>query len=159
MSRLYTLKQVHKLPISMETAWDFFANAANLSKVNPPHLDLKIETDIEGEVQPEQLIKIKMKPLLGIGVSWLSKITHVERYKLFVDEQLTGPFGFWQHQHHFKELDGGTEVTDLIYYKMPFRNLGDLAAPFVKKQLHKSFAYRQEKITSLLGTMRTPQLE
>jgi ligand-binding SRPBCC domain-containing protein len=151
MSHLYTLKQVNKLPVGIETAWSFFADPANLPRVNPPHLDLKIDTDIEGEVQPGQLIKIKLKPILGIGVSWVSKITHVERYKLFVDEQVTGPFGFWQHQHHFKEVDGGTEVTDLIYYKMPYRNLGELAAPFVRKQLHKSFAYRQKKISQCLG--------
>jgi len=128
MSHLYTLRQVHKLPLPIETTWNFFADASNLLIVNPPHLDLKIDTDIEGEVQPGQFINFKMKPMLGIGVSWVSKITHVERYKLFVDEQVTGPFGFWQHQHHFKEVDGGTEVTDLIYYKMPFRNLGELAA-------------------------------
>jgi ligand-binding SRPBCC domain-containing protein len=93
-----------------------------------------------------------VKPLLGISVSWMTEITHVERLKLFVDEQRKGPYQLWHHQHHFKTIEGGVEMTDLVHYRLPFSFLGDIAhSAIVSKKLTDIFTYRYFKINELFG--------
>ena len=65
--------------------------------------------------------------------------------KYFIDEQRFGPYSFWHHQHHFKEIDNGIEMTDIVHYKIPFWFLGDIAnSLIVKSQLKKIFDFRKE---------------
>jgi ligand-binding SRPBCC domain-containing protein len=69
-----------------------------------------------------------------------------------VDEQRVGPYSMWHHQHHFKEITGGVEMTDLVHYKNPFWILGGLVnGLFVKKQLKEIFDYRFNKVEELFG--------
>ena len=44
--KLYQLKTSQILPISLETAWKFFSNPANLSKITPPWLNFKVRTKL-----------------------------------------------------------------------------------------------------------------
>jgi ligand-binding SRPBCC domain-containing protein len=146
MSRVYSFKTIQRLPITLEKAWDFFSNPANLQAITPADLDFKIlskqhlDTTYAGQV-----IEYKVKPLLGIPVYWMTEITHVVEKKYFVDEQRFGPYRLWHHQHHFAETAQGVEMTDIVHYKLPYWILGDMAnALFVKKQLKKIFDYRYE---------------
>ncbi len=93
-----------------------------------------------------QIITYKIKPLFGVPLFWKTEISHVERHKLFVDEQRKGPYALWHHQHHFKPIDGGTEMTDIVQYKLPFGVLGILGTPVVKTQLNAIFQYRKKMI-------------
>ena len=55
-----------------------------------------------------------------------SKITDYERPTRFVDEQQSGPFASWHHEHRFEEHDGVTTMTDLVDYRSPAGPLGTL---------------------------------
>jgi ligand-binding SRPBCC domain-containing protein len=102
------------MPVSLEQAWDFFSNPNNLLTITPPFLNLKITNKVYGdEIYAGQIITYKVKPLLGIPLFWLTEIRHVERLKMFVDEQRKGPYKLWHHQHHFKAIEGGVEMKDL----------------------------------------------
>jgi ligand-binding SRPBCC domain-containing protein len=104
------------------------------------------------EVYAGQVMTYTVKPVLGIPLSWLTEITHVERLKLFVDEQRKGPYRLWHHQHHFKNIEGGVEMTDLVHYQLPLGILGNIAyALTVKNQLKEIFTYRYFKINELFG--------
>jgi ligand-binding SRPBCC domain-containing protein len=82
----------------------------------------------------------------------MTEITHVKRLKFFVDEQRKGPYKLWHHQHHFKPVEGGVEMTDLVHYSLPFGILGDLANTLiVRNKLNEIFHYRFEKIEQLFG--------
>jgi ligand-binding SRPBCC domain-containing protein len=99
-----------------------------------------------------QIIEYKVKPLLGIPIYWMTEITHVEDKKYFVDEQRFGPYSMWHHQHHFKAIEGGVEMTDIVNYKNPFWFFGEIAnGLFVKKQLKEIFNYRFGKVVELFG--------
>ena len=53
-------------------------------------------------------------------------------------------------------------MLDVVDYKLPFRFLGQLMHPIVvKKQLHKIFTYREQKLAEIFGTVEgeTPSLE
>ncbi|MCW3113213.1 MAG: hypothetical protein JWR18_1609 [Segetibacter sp.] len=99
-----------------------------------------------------QIIEYTVKPILGIPLYWMTEITHVDEGKYFVDEQRFGPYSLWHHQHHFKEVSGGVEMTDLVHYKLPFWILGDLAnALFVSKQLREIFDFRYKTVEEKFG--------
>ena len=101
---------------------------------------------------PGQVIEYKVHPILGIPLYWMTEITHVVQHKYFVDEQRFGPYELWHHQHHFKEVPGGVEMTDHVHYKLPFWFLGDIAnVLFVKKQLKGIFDYRFKKVVEMFG--------
>lgn len=153
MSKVYSIKTVQRIPVSMQQAWDFFSSPANLQKITPSQLGFRIISQHHGEkMYPGQVIEYKVHPLLGIPLYWMTEITHVEEEKFFVDEQRFGPYTMWHHQHHFKAIEGGVEMTDIVHYKLPLWFLGDIAhALFVKKQLNDIFSYRFKKVEELFG--------
>ncbi|MEZ4982707.1 MAG: SRPBCC family protein [Saprospiraceae bacterium] len=79
------------------------------------------------------MIKYTVKPMLGIPLTWVTEITHVEPLEYFVDEQRVGPYAIWHHQHFFKKIDGGIEMTDIVDYKLPLGPIGDIFHPILVK--------------------------
>ncbi len=153
MSRTYSLKTVTLLPISLNEAWDFFSRPQNLKDITPPQLGFQIKSKHHGDrMYAGQIVEYTVKPVLGIPMYWMTEITHVEDKKFFVDEQRFGPYSMWHHQHHFKEIEGGVEMTDIVHYKLPLSFLGDIAhGLFVKSQLKQIFDFRTVKVEELFG--------
>jgi len=76
----------------------------------------------------------------------------VEAPIYFMDEQRKGPYSTWQHQHYFKAIEGGTEMTDIVLYKNPFGIIGEIAnVLLVKRKLRDIFEYRFNKMESVFG--------
>ncbi len=99
-----------------------------------------------------QIIHYTVTPLLGIKLQWITEITHVDDNHFFVDEQRYGPYKFWHHKHFIKEIPGGTEMEDIVHYKLPMGILGRLVHPFlVKRKLEEIFDYRHQKLVELFG--------
>lgn len=153
MGRVYNLYSRQLVPAPIEKVWAFFSDAKNLMEVTPPHLNLKVTNEVYGgTVYAGQVMTYDVKPLLGIPLAWMTEITHVSAPHYFVDEQRKGPYKLWHHQHHFKTVEGGVEMVDLVHYRLPFGFLGNLAnGLLVKKELEKIFAFRYKKIEELFG--------
>jgi len=99
-----------------------------------------------------QLIEYTVKPVAGIPLYWMTEITQVKDRTYFIDEQRFGPYSLWHHQHHFKEIPGGVEMTDIIHYKNPLGILGRIANDlFVKNKLKTIFDYRFKKVEEMFG--------
>ncbi len=152
---VHSLRTEQRLPVDLKQAWDFFSSPANLSVITPSKMDFRIISKHHGDkMYPGQLIEYTVKPVLGVPLYWMTEITHVEPQRFFVDEQRYGPYSLWHHQHHFREIDGGVEMTDIVHYKIPLGWLGDIANTiFVKKQLAEIFDYRFRKVEELFGTL------
>jgi ligand-binding SRPBCC domain-containing protein len=85
-------------------------------------------------------------------MTWVNEITHVSEGQYFVDEQRAGPYAFFHHQHHFRAVDVGTEVRDIVHYAAPFGPLGDLAVRLqVRRKLDELFAYRRKVLERRFG--------
>ena len=153
MSKVYSFQTVQKIPISLEKAWNFFSNPANLQAITPSGMGFKVISKYHGDkMYPGQIIEYKVSPVMSIPLYWMTEITHVENRKYFVDEQRFGPYVMWHHQHHFKEVDGLVEMTDIVHYKLPLWFLGDIAnGLFVKKQLKDIFDFRFRKVEEMFG--------
>ena len=156
MSKVYSLKTVQHLPISLPEAWDYFSRPSNLADITPSDMGFEIRSKHHGEkMYPGQIIEYTVKPVLGIPVYWMTEITHVKDQEYFVDEQRFGPYSLWHHQHHFKAVQGGVEMTDIVHYKLPFWFFGDIAHElFVQKKLHQIFDYRKVAVEKRFGTLK-----
>ena len=150
---VHSLRAVQNLPVSLSKAWDFFSDPANLPAITPPSMSFNIISRYHGvKMYAGQIIEYTVAPVAGIKLYWMTEITHVEPGKFFIDEQRYGPYSMWHHQHHFKEIEGGVEMTDIVHYKNPAGFLGELADPFmVRPRLKKIFEYRFEKVIALFG--------
>ncbi len=153
---VYTLERVQRLPISLEEAWAFFSSPLNLREITPPYMRFEVLSDAKwvGKMYPGQIITYTVRPLWGIPLFWMTEITHVREGEFFVDEQRVGPYALWHHQHHFKPIEGGVEMTDLVHYRLPLGILGDLAQRlFVRRQLEEIFDYRYRVLEQRFGSM------
>ena len=141
------------MPTSIEKAWNYFSTPNNLADITPGSLGFVIKSKHQGkEMYAGQIIEYTVKPVLGIPIYWMTEITHVKQLKFFVDEQRLGPYSFWHHQHHFKVVGDGVEMTDIVPYKIPFGFFGDIAnAVFVQKQLKTIFGFRKHKVEEMFG--------
>lgn len=149
----YSLKTVQRIPVSLDKAWDFFSNPANLQKITPPEMGFAIVSQHHGDqMYAGQIIEYTVRPLLGIPLYWMTEITHVQNRAYFVDEQRFGPYQLWHHQHHFKEIPGGVEMTDIVHYRLPLGVLGRFANwVMVGKKLQQIFAHRTQAVEALFG--------
>ena len=150
---VYSLRTVQKIPVSLEKAWEFFSHPANLAELTPSYLNLKFTNELFGEAMyPGQVITYNVKPLFGIPMFWMTEIAHVDHHRYFVDEQRTGPYRIWHHQHHFRAVEGGVEMTDIVHYQPPMGWLGGIANTlFIRKQLAGIFDFRYRRVEELFG--------
>ncbi|KAF0130744.1 MAG: hypothetical protein FD155_1554 [Bacteroidetes bacterium] len=147
---MYQLHTRIFVPASLPEVWDFFSSPQNLSKITAPSMGFTIKTGGEGKMYPGQIIAYTVKPVAGVPMEWVTEITHVDEMKFFVDEQRKGPYKMWHHEHHFKSVDGGVEMEDIVSYLLPLGFLGNFAhVIFVKKQLESIFNYRTEVVKKI----------
>nr|WP_255563667.1 SRPBCC family protein [Mucilaginibacter rivuli] len=142
------------MPIALAEAWDFFSSPLNLTKITPEKMNFVIMSDFKADTKmyPGMFIRYKITPLFGIKMNWVTEITHVKDQEYFVDEQRTGPYAIWHHEHHFKPVKGGVHMTDILTYAIPYGIIGRLANRLlVKKQVKMIFAYRDREIKKLFG--------
>jgi ligand-binding SRPBCC domain-containing protein len=150
---IHCIKSVQKIPAAIEQVWDFYSSHANLQTITPPQMKISIISQNHGDkLYSGQVIEYKVRPLLGIPLYWKTEIRNVTAPTYFMDEQLKGPYTLWQHQHYFKEIDGGTEMTDIVLYKNPGWLLGELAnVLFIKRKLRGIFEFRFRKMEEIFG--------
>jgi ligand-binding SRPBCC domain-containing protein len=62
------------------------------------------------------------------GLPWTmtSKIVKWDRPSRFVDEQESGPFATFRHEHVFEPHGGGTRMTDRVAFRAPLGPIGRL---------------------------------
>ena len=136
----------------LQTCWDFFSSPANLKRITPSYMGFDVKTEVPTKMYEGLIIAYTVKPLLGIPVEWVTEITHVKDKSFFVDEQRKGPYTMWHHEHHFKEVDGGVEMTDIVSYIIPLGFLGKIVQPFlVQPKLEEIFAYRFKIVEEVFG--------
>tara|TARA_Y100001960_G_C14435771_1_gene710053 strand:- start:122 stop:601 length:480 start_codon:yes stop_codon:yes gene_type:complete len=140
------------IPRPRDEVFPFFADILNLERITPPWLHFKILTPTPCELTAGTIIDYRLK-LSGIPFHWQTCIDRFEPNTFFADTQRRGPYRHWYHEHHFSDVEGGTLIEDRVQYQLPLGPLGSLAhILFVKRSLHKIFAFRKQTIENLLIT-------
>ena len=60
----------------------------------------------------------------GVPFTMTSAITAHEAPARVVDEQVSGPFRRWWHEHRFEEAAGGTLMLDVVEFESPAGPIG-----------------------------------
>jgi ligand-binding SRPBCC domain-containing protein len=128
--RIFSLRASQRLALPLDDAWSFFSDPRNLARITPEALGFRVTSELPEAVHAGLIITYRVSPLFGVPVTWVTEITHVDAPRFFVDEQRFGPYRFWHHQHHFREIEGGTEIEDIVHYAPPTP-----AAPLIDRWL------------------------
>ncbi|WP_309398357.1 SRPBCC family protein [Cerasicoccus maritimus] len=138
------------LPLPRDELFEFFSQAENLEKITPNELGFRILTPLPIAMRQDVVIDYRIR-LHGLPMRWRTLIPVWQPPVEFVDEQIKGPYKTWIHRHSFEELGPReTRMTDYVRYELPFTPLGDLAYPFIKRQVEGIFRHRNEVIPQLL---------
>jgi ligand-binding SRPBCC domain-containing protein len=132
-----------------ETVFDFLARPANLARVSPPELHLRL---VEG---PERLAlgaRITVQgSKFGVPQKVVSEVTAFEEGMQFTDTQVQGPFGRFVHTHRVESAEGGTRIFDRIEYEAPGGLLGLLLTnQRIQQDLEALAIYRAKRFKELL---------
>ena len=143
------LKRIQWLPSPVSEVFPFFADAKNLERITPPWLRFRITYQSHPRIEKGCIFKYRLK-VHGFPIYWTTEIIEWDENRSFVDFQMKGPYRLWHHTHTFVEKNGGTEMTDVVRYRLPFGKLGDLVAgSFVEKDVAEIFDYRFQVIESI----------
>jgi ligand-binding SRPBCC domain-containing protein len=148
--KLHRLDAVQKLPVSPAEAWAFAADPRNLARITPPSMRFHLTSETPERMYAGMLITYRIRPLLGVPISWVTEITHVDEGRLFVDEQRFGPYRFWHHQHLFREIEGGVEMRDIVHYALAPGG-GAVRRFLVAPRLAEIFAFRRRALEEIYG--------
>lgn len=76
-------------------------------------------------------------------IKWVALHVEYDRNRLFVDEQVEGPFRKWRHFHEFESIGARTRLRDRVEYELPGGAwMNTLAAWLVTAGLNQMFRHR-----------------
>ena len=150
---LYQFKREQKVKSTLPELWDFISSPRNLKEITPDHMGFDITSgDLPEKMYPGMIIIYTVRPLLGIGMTWVTEITHVEHERYFVDEQRVGPCSIWHHEHHLEPIEGGVLMRDIVSYQPPMGFLGAIAnSVVIRAKLQEIFDYRVDAVEKRFG--------
>lgn len=148
---VHVLQRTQLVSATLAQAWAFFSDPRNLQRITPASLDFKILSELPDRMYAGMMIRYRVRPLLGIPVTWVTEITHVEEGKRFVDEQRVGPYRMWHHEHEFRDVGGGkVEIRDLVTYQLHFSWLAEpMHGVLVQPRLDEIFAFRTQAVDEI----------
>jgi ligand-binding SRPBCC domain-containing protein len=150
----YHLRREATLDCPLEELFSFFADARNLETMTPSWLHFRILSPLPVEMKVGALIRYRLR-LHGIPISWTTRITVWDPPWRFVDEQLSGPYRMWVHEHTFEATATGTLARDHVRYRVYG---GALVNRFlVRRDLERVFDYRQARLASVSAELTGAQ--
>ena len=87
--------------------------------------------------------------------SSMLRLTVLQKPFLFVEEQVKGDLQNFRHEHHFKEVNNGAIMIDLVEFGLPRDIIGKLLAKmYLRKYLEELILKRHEAIKLYAETER-----
>lgn len=151
MSDDFALERTQLVPVGVEEAFAFFADARNLAEITPPWLRFEI---LEAPERLEEGSRMRYRlALFGVPILWHTEIVAAWKPpRTFTDVQLSGPYPLWEHTHRFTPVSGGTEVYDHVRYRVPGGPFAPLVQRlFVGRWLDEIFDYRAERLAEIFS--------
>lgn len=115
-----------------------------IERLTPAAQDIRV-IEKSGGIRAGSFAKFSLPVLGPWRIIWHAVHTAYERDHLFVDEQQSGPFAYWRHEHRFRSQGSGSILEDAIEFRLPGGWIVNFfGEPFVRMQLVKLFKYRHK---------------
>jgi ligand-binding SRPBCC domain-containing protein len=135
--------------------FDFLARPANLLRISPPKLHMKLIEAPERLTLGSRIVLTVRR--FGITRCGISEITAFAEGRLFRDEQREGPFGKWVHTHVIDPIPEGTLVRDHLEYEPPGGLMRWIITErFLTGEIESMWEYRSRQLTVLLTGKTAP---
>jgi ligand-binding SRPBCC domain-containing protein len=140
---------VQRFAIPLPLLFEFFRRPANIIQVAPPDLGLQL-LDAPERLELGSRVTVQVTRW-GFTRQIINEVIELVDDQIIVEEQRKGPLPTWRHSQKFA-LDGEeTSVTVEIDFQTPGGMLGFFVTPAaVEADLRRAYAYREEKVKTLL---------
>jgi len=144
------------LPRPRPEVFDFFADAGNLSVIQPRWARPRWLAPPPPRLAAGAVLDFRVR---WLPIAWRVMIREFDAPYRFVDVQLRGPFARWEHRHRFVEGpqdksggEPGTWVEDRVTYRFPAGAVGRLVhALGGGRRLRGLFDYRDRRLRERFG--------
>lgn len=151
------------LSAPLQRVWEFHNDVLRvLPAISPPEARVAIESADLPMRAGSRVIVLARGPL-GKKLRWVSiisiheppHVTPTGEQARFADDQESGPFAAWRHEHVFDRIDDThTRMTDRVTYRVGLGPIGWLADHLlVRRQIRTMFAHRHEVTERMLGVV------
>ena len=131
-------------------AFEFLARPTNIRLISPPQIMLVFDSAPERlshgarmdfRVQAYGVVRLASHEI----IAWDEPLHFVER-------QVTGPLGAWEHEHIFEVSPGGVKVIDRIKFSPPGGMIGLLVNERkIRESLEEGFEHRHMLLEKRFG--------
>jgi len=153
---LYTLNTKYEINAEISEVWSFFTNVKNIEKIMPTELNFNVNSRNPTNIYEGKIITFNTKILPFYCANIVSEIKSISHEKYFIDQQISGPYKIWHHEHHFQKTQNNTTIIiEKIKYKLylhPFSRI--LHKIFIRKKLAYIFRHRIRKAKIIVGMRR-----
>lgn len=155
--RHWVLTCRQRVPTPVADIFPFFADAYNLEAITPAYLRFEVLTPRPIPMKAKALIDYKLR-VRGVPIRWKTEIAAWDPPRMFIDQQLKGPYERWHHTHTFELTpDGGTLCTDRVEYRPIGGPIAPLAnALLVQRDVTNIFKFRTVEIARRFGVCPRP---
>jgi len=131
------------LKASQEVVCQFHTDTHNLPLITPPWINVAI-ISMEDPMIEKSIVTLDIRRF-GIPTRWEMQIEKLDFPNTIIDVMLEGPFPFFRHERQFTSIDKQTTLMEeTITITLPMGWLGNLAFPFIKRDMDAMFAYRHK---------------
>lgn len=140
-----------ELACSPDVAFEFLIQPENIRLITPSNVmlvfdaapsRLSLGARMEFRVQTQGVIR-----------SAVHDVTEWDSPRRFVERQVSGPLGAWEHEHLFQPMATGVRVTDRITFSPPSGLLGLLVNERkIRESLEEGFGHRHHELEKRLGS-------
>ncbi|XZE19979.1 TIGR01777 family oxidoreductase [Pirellulaceae bacterium SH449] len=130
-----------ELPFSQQSVFNYHCRPGAIDRLIPPWERVRlVKRSTSLEVGAEVILRQSIGP---IKKDWLARHTVYDPPHRFRDEQISGPFQSWIHDHIFEPTsESSCRLIDSVQYQLPLAPLSNVASNWVKRQLSSMFEYR-----------------
>ncbi len=124
-----------------------------MHKISTAHTNEKaIAGVISGLINKNETVTWQAKHLFKTR-QHTSKITAMDSPNTFTDEMIKGDFKSFKHQHHFKQIENGSIMIDIVDFESPYGTLGKFFNTiYLKKYVERFIILRNDIIKQYAET-------
>jgi len=150
MNFLTRLEKSIVIKAPVEKVFAFVTDLDNFLRTSPPEMEMKLLSRDEGPARVGQKAKLKAKAGGQVWEAETEVMEHVKNKKHTV-RQSGGAMKKFTETNLFEPADGGTRLTGIIEYELPYSLLGKVVDVLkVRKDIKKAQDYSTAKMKELI---------